>query len=56
MRLPLLVESFDEMLRTDFHFELPKELIAQQPTAERSASRLLTLDGLTGEYQRPAIS
>ncbi len=39
------------MLRTDFHFDLPKELIAQQPTAERSASRLLTLDGLTGEYK-----
>jgi S-adenosylmethionine:tRNA ribosyltransferase-isomerase len=36
------------MLRTDFHFELPKELIAQRPTAERSASRLLTLDRLTG--------
>ena len=31
--------------RTDFNFELPKELIAQRPTAERSASRLLALDG-----------
>ena len=39
------------MLRTDFHFELPKELIAQQPAAERSASRLLTLDGLTGAFE-----
>jgi S-adenosylmethionine:tRNA ribosyltransferase-isomerase len=39
------------MLRTDFHFELPKELIAQRPTAERSASRLLTLDRLTGAYR-----
>ena len=36
------------MLRTDFHFELPKELIAQRPTDVRSASRLLTLDGPTG--------
>jgi S-adenosylmethionine:tRNA ribosyltransferase-isomerase len=36
------------MLRTDFHFELPKELIAQQPVPERSASRLLTLDGRSG--------
>jgi len=34
--------------RADFHFELPDELIAQQPLAERSASRLLTLDGATG--------
>jgi S-adenosylmethionine:tRNA ribosyltransferase-isomerase len=34
--------------RTDFHYELPEELIAQQPLAERSASRLLTLDGGSG--------
>jgi S-adenosylmethionine:tRNA ribosyltransferase-isomerase len=34
--------------RTDFTYELPPELIAQQPLAERSASRLLTLDGATG--------
>lgn len=31
------------MKRTDFHFELPPELIAQHPLAERSASRLLCL-------------
>jgi S-adenosylmethionine:tRNA ribosyltransferase-isomerase len=34
--------------RTDFHYDLPPELIAQAPLAERSASRLLTLDGATG--------
>jgi len=34
--------------RTDFHYDLPDELIAQQPLAERSASRLLELDGATG--------
>jgi S-adenosylmethionine:tRNA ribosyltransferase-isomerase len=39
------------MQRTDFHFELPQDLIAQRPSAERSASRLLTLDGLSGAYQ-----
>lgn len=39
------------MLRTDFHFELPKELIAQRPTEERSASRLLTLNGASGAFE-----
>src|SRR6201996_6567911 len=39
------------MLRTDFHYELPEELIALKPTAERSGSRLLTLDGRTGAFQ-----
>ncbi|WP_267222797.1 tRNA preQ1(34) S-adenosylmethionine ribosyltransferase-isomerase QueA [Dyella silvae] len=32
------------MKKTDFDFELPPELIAQAPLAERSASRLLVLD------------
>ena len=35
------------MRRADFHYELPPELIAQAPLPERSASRLLTLDGAT---------
>ena len=35
------------MLRSDFHYDLPAELIAQAPLAERSASRLLVLDGAT---------
>ena len=36
------------MRRADFHFELPPELIAQAPLPERSASRLLVLDGKAG--------
>jgi S-adenosylmethionine:tRNA ribosyltransferase-isomerase len=36
------------MRRADFHYELPPELIAQAPLPERSASRLLALDGATG--------
>ncbi len=36
------------MRRTDFHFDLPQELIAQRPTATRSASRMLVLDGADG--------
>ena len=48
----------------DFHFELPDQLIARHPLAERRASRLLVLDGPSGvlshrqfpdllEYLRP---
>jgi S-adenosylmethionine:tRNA ribosyltransferase-isomerase len=36
------------MRRDDFDYELPQELIAQFPPAERGASRLLHLDGATG--------
>ncbi len=36
------------MRTTDFDFNLPEELIAQFPAAERSASRLLRLDGKSG--------
>jgi len=38
------------MRRADFAYPLPKELIAQQPLAERTASRLLTLDGGSGAW------
>lgn len=36
------------MNRRDFAFDLPSELIAQTPLPQRSASRLLVLDGATG--------
>ncbi|WP_018954508.1 tRNA preQ1(34) S-adenosylmethionine ribosyltransferase-isomerase QueA [Thioalkalivibrio sulfidiphilus] len=36
------------MRLSDFHYELPPELIAQRPLPERSASRLLCLDRDTG--------
>jgi S-adenosylmethionine:tRNA ribosyltransferase-isomerase len=39
------------MRTTDFDFVLPEHLIAQFPTSERSASRLLKLDGRSGEIQ-----
>lgn len=35
----------------DFHFDLPEELIASYPLAQRSASRLLCLDGNSGALQ-----
>jgi S-adenosylmethionine:tRNA ribosyltransferase-isomerase len=39
------------MDRRDFNFDLPRELIAQRPLAERSASRLLALDSATGRIR-----
>ena len=36
------------MKTSDFYFELPQELIAQDPLEERSASRMLILDKNTG--------
>src|SRR5271169_3235234 len=39
------------MRRTDFHFDLPAELIAQRPVTPRSASRMLALDGSAGSWQ-----
>jgi S-adenosylmethionine:tRNA ribosyltransferase-isomerase len=36
------------MKLSDFHFELPDELIARYPLAERTDSRLLCLDGASG--------
>jgi S-adenosylmethionine:tRNA ribosyltransferase-isomerase len=39
------------MQRRDFHYELPPELIAQVPLAERRASRLLVLDGATSAIE-----
>jgi S-adenosylmethionine:tRNA ribosyltransferase-isomerase len=36
---------------SDFDYRLPDELIAQHPAAERTASRLLHLDGRTGEMR-----
>ncbi len=38
----------EEMKKSDFYFELPQELIAQDPLEDRSGSRLLVLDKKTG--------
>ena len=36
------------MRLADFDYELPPELIAQHPAAQRTASRLLRVDGASG--------
>ncbi|TLZ18514.1 MAG: tRNA preQ1(34) S-adenosylmethionine ribosyltransferase-isomerase QueA [Gammaproteobacteria bacterium] len=43
------------MRRKDFSYELPEELIAQAPLSERSASRMLVLDGGSGALTDSAV-
>lgn len=43
------------MLVSEFDFHLPEELIAQQPLADRAASRMLHLDRATGTFRDTAF-
>ena len=40
-----------ELKKSDFYFDLPQELIAQDPLEDSSSSRLLVLDKETGEME-----
>lgn len=44
------------MKTSDFYYDLPKELIAQDPLADRSSSRLLVLDRNTGNIEHKVFS
>src|SRR5665213_951687 len=44
------------LLVSEFDFELPEELIAQQPPAQRGASRMMLLNRQTGETQDAAFA
>ena len=44
------------MLVSDFDFDLPPDLVAQDPPAERSGARLLCLDRATGRTDHAAIA
>ncbi len=39
------------MKKSDFYFDLPKELIAQEPLPDRESSRMLHLDRKTGQIE-----
>jgi len=39
----------EKLLRSDYYYDLPKELIAQDPLEKRSDSRLMVLDKVTGD-------
>ena len=41
----------EELKKSDFYFELPQELIAQDPLKDRASSRLLVLNKETGEIK-----
>ena len=41
----------EQLLKSDFYFDLPEELIAQDPLEDRSSSRLLVLDKFTGQVE-----
>jgi S-adenosylmethionine:tRNA ribosyltransferase-isomerase len=49
-------EENRDLLVTDFDFHLPEELIAQQPPAERGASRMLAMDRATGSLRDSMFS
>ncbi|HEX2947284.1 MAG TPA: tRNA preQ1(34) S-adenosylmethionine ribosyltransferase-isomerase QueA [Clostridia bacterium] len=44
------------MKSSDFYYELPQELIAQEPLKDRSSSRLLVLDKKTGGIEHRVFS
>ncbi len=39
------------MKTSDFNFDLPEELIAQEPLSDRASSRLLVVDGRTNDWE-----
>ncbi|MDE7479059.1 MAG: S-adenosylmethionine:tRNA ribosyltransferase-isomerase, partial [Lachnospiraceae bacterium] len=45
-----------ELLKKDFYFDLPPELIAQDPLEDRSGSRLLVLDRETGAIEHKVFT
>ena len=46
----------ETLLKKDFYFDLPQELIAQDPLADRSSSRLLVLDKKTGAIEHKVFT
>ena len=45
------METKQEIQTSDFYFDLPEELIAQDPLEDRSASRMLVLDKKSGDVK-----
>lgn len=45
-----------ELKKSDFYYDLPEELIAQDPLIDRSSSRLMMIDKKTGEVEHKVFS
>lgn len=45
-----------ELKLSDFYYDLPKELIAQDPLEDRSSSRLMHVDRRTGEFEHKVFT
>lgn len=41
----------EQLLKSDYYYDLPEELIAQDPLSDRSSSRLMVLNKETGEIE-----
>ena len=39
----------------EFYYDLPEELIAQDPLLDRSSSRLMVLDKMSGEIKNKKV-
>lgn len=48
--MPCEARSVNDLLISEFDYELPDDLIAQQPLAQRDASRMLVLDRQNGNW------
>jgi S-adenosylmethionine:tRNA ribosyltransferase-isomerase len=48
---PKKAELVEDLRIADFNFDLPEELIAQQPPAERGLSRMLVVNRVTGTFE-----
>lgn len=51
-----MTDTNEQLLKSDFNYYLPEELIAQDPLADRSSSRLLILDRTTGERRHTCFT